>query len=410
MKISSNITAMMIVGNMDKASKKSTTAMERLSSGMKINAAKDNPAGWAISNKLDVQSQGLNRANQNSMDAISLVQTTEGALNEIHDMLNRIRELSVQSINDSNTKSDRVNIQSEIDELISEISTISERTDFNGIKLLDSDEKVMIQTGANAYESMEISGKDTKLDDVRAILSDYSVMKNKDSETVGKIVDAIKAAEPVEDKYVSLINYALEDEITADKLTPIKKIIDNYNFDGSKPELESLLNDIKSSTSETEVKNKIMDYNNTNNSSLFNTIKGIIDGSNEKDNELVKEISDALNTTGDKINLIKDILNKPEPNEQDTLDNLLNKVDRAIENVSKIRGVLGAYQNRLEHTVANLGTSEENTIASLSRIQDADMAEEMSEYTLQNVIAQSGNAMLAQANQRPQQVLQLLNS
>ena len=410
MKISSNITAMMIVGNMGKASKKSTTAMERLSSGMKINAAKDNPAGWAISNKLDVQSQGLNRANQNSMDAISLVQTTEGALNEIHDMLNRIRELSVQSINDSNTTSDRVNIQSEIDELISEISTISERTDFNGIKLLDSDEKVMIQTGANAYEAMEISGKDTKLDDVRAILSDYSVMKNKDSETVGKIIDAIKAAEPVEDEYVSLINSVLEDEATADKLTPIKKIVDNYNFDGSKPGLESLLNDIKSSTSETEVKNKIMDYNNTNNSSLFNTIKDIIDGSNEKDNELVKEISDALNATGDKIGLIKDILNKPEPNEQDTLDNLLNKVDRAVENVSKIRGILGAYQNRLEHTVANLDTSEENTIASLSRIQDADMAEEMSEYTLQNVIAQAGNAMLAQANQRPQQVLQLLNS
>ena len=410
MKISSNITTMMIVGNMDRASKKSTTAMEWLSSGMKINAAKDNPVGWAISNKLDAQSQGLNRVSQNSMDAISLVQTTEGALNEMHDMLNRIWELSVQSINDFNTKSDWVNIQSEIDELISEISTISEWTDFNGIKLLGSDEKVMIQTGANAYESMEISGKDTELDDVRAILSDYSVMKNKDSETVGKIVDAIKTAEPIEDKYVSLINYGLEDETIVDKLTPIKKIVDSYNFNGSKPELESLLNDIKSSTSETEVKNKIAIYNNDNNLSLFNTIKGVIDASNEKDNELVKEISDALNTTGDKINLIKDILNKPEPNEQDTLDNLLNKVDRAVENVSKIRGVLGAYQNRLEHTVANLGTSEENTIASLSRIQDADMAEEMSEYTLQNVIAQAGNAMLAQTNQRPQQVLQLLNS
>ena len=141
MKISSNITTMMIVGNMDRASKKSTTAMEWLSSGMKINATKDNPVGWAISNKLDAQSQGLNRASQNSMDAISLVQTIEGALNEMHDILNRIWELSVQSINDSNTKSDWVNIQSEIDELILEISTISEWTDFNGIKLLDSDEK-----------------------------------------------------------------------------------------------------------------------------------------------------------------------------------------------------------------------------------------------------------------------------
>lgn len=346
MKISSNITAMMIVGNMEKAGKNTTTAMERLSSGLKINSSSDNPAGWAIANKLDVQAQGLNKANQNSMDAISLVQTTEGALNEIHNMLNRIRELTVQSISDSNTAGDRASIQSEIDELISEISTVSERTDFNGIRLLDSDEKVMIQTGGNAYEAMEISAKDINLDDVRKMLSGYSVMKNKDSETIDKINDAIEVAE--------------------------KTGIDD--------------------------------------STLLNTIDDIISASSEKDNKLIKEITDILGGSGDKIDLIKKAISRPEPNEKDVADNLLNIVDGAIDNVSKIRGLLGAYQNRLEHTVINLAASEENTIASLSRIQDADMAEEMSEYTLQNVIAQAGNAMLAQANQRPQQVLQLLNS
>ena len=268
MKISSNITALMTVANLNKANNIAGTTMERLSSGLKINSAGDNPAGLAIANKLSTQVKGLSQANQNVMDGISLVQTAEGALNEVHDMLNRLKELSVQGLNSTVSDSNRENIQDEIDALIDEIKAIGERTEFNGISLLSNNEDIMIQTGANAYEAMQISGKDINLD---------------------KVI----------------------------------KEIDNLSFD---------------------------------------------------DNDI------------------------------------LAKIDRAVETTSKIRGQLGAYQNRLEHTVANLGVSEENMIASLSRVEDADMAEEMTNYTQYNVISQSAIAMLAQANQRPQQILQLLNS
>lgn len=275
MKISSNITSMMIVANMNKANKSGTTAMQRLSSGLRIGSTKDDPAGWAIANKLDSQVQGLSQANKNAMDGISLVQTTEGALNEVHSMLNRMKELSIQGVNDSVTESDREKIQSEMDELIEEIKSIAERTDFNGINLLNSDDKIMLQTGANAYESMQINGSELKLNSVVKTLDGINVMKASDDETVSQI---------------------------------------------------------------------------------------------------------------------------------------LNRIDAAVNMVSDMRGKLGAFQNRLEYTVTNLDVSEENTTESLSRIQDADMAEEMTNYTLHNVIAQSGIAMLAQANQRPQQILQLLNS
>lgn len=268
MKISSNITAMMITANMGKANNSAGKAMERLSSGLRINSAADNPAGLALSNKLDKQAKGLNQANRNAMDGISLVQTAEGALDEVHSMLNRLKEVAVQGLNDTLSESDLEKIQQEVDQLISEIKTISERTEFNGISLLNNDEKIILQTGANAFEVLEINGKDINL---KQVTNDIETLSFKD----------------------------------------------------------------------------------------------------------------------------KDIL---------------EKVDQAIEKTSAIRGQLGAFQNRLEHTVTNLGVSEENTISSLSRIADADMAEEMTSYTQYNVISQASIAMLSQANQRPQQVLQLLNS
>lgn len=268
MKISSNITATMTIANLNKANTSANTVMQRLSSGLKINSAKDNPAGLAIARKLSTQVAGLNQANDNAMNGISLIQTAEGALNEVHSMLNRIRELSVQGTNGVLTENEQEKIQTEIDALLEEIETTGKNTEFNKISILNTDNDIMIQIGANANQNMVIIGKDINL----------------------------------------------------------KQTTD------------------------------------------------IIDGLSLKD------------------------------------DDILQKIDDAVEMTSNIRGNLGAYQNRLEHTVSNLGVSEENMTASLSRIQDADMAEEMTNYTQYNVITQSGIAMLAQANQRPQQILQLLNS
>ena len=280
MKVSSNITAMMTVANMNIANNSAAKVMERLSSGLKINSAKDNPAGLAIANKLSTQVKGLSQANDNVMNGISMIQTAEGAMNEVHSMLNRMKELTVQGLNETLTESDRENVQLEMDELIEEIKTIQKNTEFNQTNMLNMESNIMIQTGANASQALTINGSDINLD-----------------QTI-EIIDGLK----------------FEDELQE--------------------------------------------------------------------------------------------ANQNNPDYKD----MLTRIDEAIQMTSSIRGKLGAYQNRLEHTATNLGVSEENTVASLSRIEDADMAEEMTNYTQYNVISQAGIAMLAQANQRPQQVLQILNS
>ena len=283
MKISSNIVAMMTITNMNKANNSASNAMQRLSSGCKINSAKDDAAGLAIANKLDLQVRAIDQANRNAMDGISMIQTGEGALNEIHAILNKMKTLSVQASTGSLQDEDRAKIKQEVDQLILEMKNISERTDFNGIKLLDSDENIMIQTGANAYENLKIDCSDINM----------------------------------------------------------KKVFDEL-------------------------------------------------GLNFKDSDLSNDEL-KLDTKAD-------------------WEQLITKVDNAIDMTSNLRGVFGASQNRLESIVENLGVNGENMTASLSRIYDADMAEEMTEYTQQNVITQAGISMLAQANQRPSQVLQLLNS
>lgn len=269
MKISSNIIANIVVGKMNKANNSAAIAMERLSSGLKINSAKDNPAGLAVANKLNVQVKGLDQAASNVMNGISMIQTAEGAMNEVHAMLCRIKELTVQGENDTYSEQDRGNIQKEIDALIEGIKDIQKRTEFNQINMLQTEEDLIIQIGANASQNMIMSGKEINLDQTIAL-------------------------------------------------------IDGMNFEDEEKEM-------------------------------------------------------------------------------------VTQVEEAIAMTSTIRGKLGAYQNRLEHTYTSLEINEENTIASLSKIKDADMAEEMTNYTQHNVISQAGIAMLAQANQRPQQVLQLLN-
>ena len=288
MKISSNIIADMTVSNMNLANKRAGKAMQRLSSGLKINLAGDDPSGMAIANKLSTQVKLLEQANTNAMDGISMVQTAEGALNEIHSMLNRMRELCVQSENGTLQPEDKEKIQEEVSALYKEIETIGKNTQFNKKSLLNTDEKMPIQIGTKS--SHKINGGTTQLIDSTQIL-----------------------------------------EIDGTKINVEKQIL----------------------------------------ATLDNIVGGgfLVDG--------------------------KD---------------LLKHIDDAVAKTSSIRGYLGAIQNRLEHTVANIDVSSESTITSLSRIQDADMAEEMTNYTQFNVISQAGISMLAQANQRPQQVLQLLNS
>ncbi|WP_309088971.1 flagellin [Domibacillus sp.] len=269
MRINHNIQALNAYRNLGNTNNATSKSLEKLSSGLRINRAADDAAGLAISEKMRSQVRGLDMAERNSLDAISLIQTAEGALASTHDILQRMRELAVQASNDTLEGTDRQAIQDEVTALTAEINRIAETTEFNQKKLLNGDlQEATFQIGANADQTLALS------------------IGNMDADTIGA---------------------------------------------GS------------------------LD---------FSTNAGAQAG--------------------------------------------ISAIDTAIAKVSEQRSKLGAVQNRLEHTITNLQTANENLTAAESRIRDLDMAEEMTQFTRNNILNQAGQAMLAQANQLPQGILQLL--
>ncbi|AVM23467.1 flagellin Hag [Bacillus pumilus] len=280
MRINHNIAALNTLNRLSANNGASQKNMEKLSSGLKINRAGDDAAGLAISEKMRGQIRGLEMASKNSQDAISLIQTAEGALTETHAILQRMRELTVQAGNTGTQEPEDLSaIKDEMDALIEEIDGIGDRTQFNGKTLLDGSfangtDDLVFQIGANTGQKLTLN------------------------------IESMKSA-----------NLGTTVAISAIDVT-------------------------------------------------------------------------AFATT--------------------SFDNQLTGIDEAINKVSSQRGKLGAVQNRLEHTINNLGASGENLTAAESRIRDVDMAKEMSEFTKNNILSQASQAMLAQANQQPQNVLQLL--
>ena len=273
MRINTNIAALNSYNQLQNTNFQMKNSLEKLSSGRRINSAADDAAGLAITKKMTAQIKGLSQAQRNSQDAISLIQTAEGALKETHSMLQRVRELAVQAANDTNTKADRKQIQEEIDQLTAQITDIAKQTSFNEKKLLNGDiatTALKFQVGANKGDTMSLS------------------IKNMTATASGLGITGISVT----------------------------------------------------------------------------TQAGA---------------STAINT-----------------------------IDTAISSVSTERAKLGAKQNRLEHTINNLSTTEENLTAARSRVRDADMAKQMMEFTKSRILRQAGTAMMAQANQMPQGVLQLL--
>ncbi|MCK6206025.1 flagellin [Bacillus infantis] len=269
MRINHNIQALNAYRNLSQTMNSTSKSLEKLSSGLRINKAADDAAGLAISEKMRSQIRGLDMAERNTLDAISLVQTAEGALNEVHSILQRMRELSVQASNGTLEDADRVAVQSEVKQLIDEVDRIADKTQFNQKNLLDgSGGALTFQIGANQGETLDI--------------------------TIGAMDSA------------ALLISGANVGTTAGAQTAI---------------------------------------------SLF---------------------------------------------------------ESAIQTVSAERSKLGSFQNRLEHTTTNLQTANENLTSAESRIRDLDMAEEMANFTRNNILNQAGQAMLAQANQLPQGILQLL--
>ena len=361
---------------------------EKLSSGYKINRAADDAAGLTISEKMRKQIKGLDRASTNAQDGVSAVQTAEGALTEVHSMLQRMNELATQSANGTNSETDRKAIQDEVVQLTTEINRVSETTKFNETYLLKGD-----TTGTHTanFTSPQYAIKDgVDLYDEKGTQLTAATLKTTLAEG-GKVYKDNQqtdlAAKGTDYEYVSKFYDGNGKEISADDAVA-----------GGAAVYADKNQAIKISDDGTDLAtNKYIKTATVNNDLIFNLHVG---ADSEASNKIAVKI-EQMSAAGIGIEGLK----------VDTEDDATASIDtiaNAIQKVSSQRSSLGAVQNRLEHTINNLDNVVENTTSAESRIRDTDMAKEMVNYSKNNILAQAGQSMLAQANQSNQGVLSLL--
>jgi len=366
MRINTNISAMNTYSRLGAANASKSGSLAKLSSGLRINKAGDDAAGLAISEKMKNQVSGLTQATRNAQDGISLIQTAEGALKETHNILNRMRDLTVQASNGTNTAEDKDAIQLEIKSLNEEVDRIANTTKFNGQGLLNGNgavNKIALNTALEGTTSGVVE-VDTELL-ANAYNASQGIMAG----------DTTNEAESTDVK--GKIELLTKDEAL--------KVIEKYNEAAQAGDGVIDLNAVKDA------------YSTAGATSFTFQI-----GANA--NENLKVDIKNMGTTALKVNDI----NVKNATSIEDFDAILNKLDTAITSVSTERANLGANQNRLDHTISNLSTTKENLSEANSRITDVDMAEEMMSFTKSNILSQAATSMLAQANQMPQGVLQLL--
>jgi flagellin len=398
MRINNNLMAMNTHRQMGVTQNSQSKSMEKLSSGYRINRAGDDAAGLAISEKMRAQVRGLNQASRNAQDGISMIQTAEGALSETESILQRMRELSVQAGNETLETEDRTAIGTELKELATEIDRIADTTQFNGKKLLNGDlagaqlntaggitvGETLATTAAAAVTAIDVSGAlagETYTFDI-PVAGDLRLTRSSDG-----VAQTITPEATIGADGQSILNFS-ELGISLTISGASAKAIADTSADLI---AAGTITTLAGSSSA----DLLIGANSGQKISVafgdMNTDKlGTNPGTSDLD-ALVKSVNaDAIVSTATKANT------------------LIDEIDKAIEQVSTQRSKFGAYQNRLEHTIANLDTSAENVQASESRIRDVDMAKEMMEFTKNNILQQAAQSMLAQANQAPQGVLQLL--
>ena len=400
MRIQHNIMAMNAYRNYNNNTSALSKNLEKLSSGYKINRAGDDAAGLAISEKMRAQITGLKAASKNVKDGVSLVKTAEGALQEVHDMLNRMDSLATQSANGTyDNDVDRANLQKEVDSLRSEIDRIADSSNFNGLNLLDGS----LYAG-QTVKATDAGGADNAKVDLSVSSDAYKLadgsMKNltfKFSEgTATKVtVDAAKGE----------VSVALKTKdaggVTA---ADVQKAI--RNAAGGTGLSDSLKAALKSVT--------VTGDDITNSTNGINDITTTPENVDPKKKPLTLQIGDTADDFNKLSVKVKDMHSKAlgiadlTIADQDGAAAAVKNIKDAINSVSSTRGDLGALQNRLEHTSNNLSVMTENIQDAESTIRDTDVADEMMAYTKNNILVQSAQAMLAQANQVPQGVLQLL--
>ena len=400
MRIQHNIAALNSYRNLTGNNSAVSKNLEKLSSGYKINRAGDDAAGLAISEKMRAQITGLNTAQKNAQDGVSLVQTAEGALTEVHSMLNRMVELADQSANGTYDNAvDRANLQKEIASLKDEIDRIADSTNFNGINLLDgslSTSTTATLKGATTSTKAAVDLKFTFADqfngkDIKVNLANAAAAGDKIEATVAADGTITLKMDATKDHSASAIKEALAnaklDDVAQEDRAKMSSLLASATVTGAGTTGLANGDDFaEKAGTVTPAKGKSLTLQIGDTSADFNQMAVSVGDMH----------TDALG--------IADINISTQVGAQTAVD----KIKTAINSVSSTRGDLGAIQNRLEHTINNLSVSAENMTAAESRIRDVDMANEMMAYTKNNILVQSSQAMLAQANQLPQGVLQLL--
>ena len=401
MRIQHNIAALNSYRNLTGNNNAVSKNLEKLSSGYRINRAGDDAAGLAISEKMRAQITGLNTAQKNAQDGVSLVQTAEGALTEVHSMLNRMVELADQSANGTYDNAvDRANLQKEIASLKDEIDRIADSTNFNGINLLDGSLSPSTTTTLKGAEAGTNAAVDLKFTFAEQFKDKNINVNLAHTDGTGDTIEAtVDANGAITLKMDATVNHSA----SAIKEALAKVKLDAINDDDDKAKMTSLLASATVTGAGTTGLTGAKGFAKT--AGTVTAPKGksltLQIGDTSKDfNQMAVSVGDMH---GEALG-IADIDISTQVGAQTAVD----KIKSAINSVSSTRGDLGAIQNRLEHTINNLSVTSENMTAAESRIRDVDMANEMMAYTKNNILVQSSQAMLAQANQLPQGVLQLL--
>ena len=388
--INHNMNALNAHRNMGVNNTNAGKSMEKLSSGLRINRAGDDAAGLAISEKMRGQIRGLTQSSRNAADGISMIQTAEGALNETTNILQRMRELAVQAGNDTNTTSDRAEIQKEIDALTEEVDRIANNTEFNTQKLLNGN-----KSGEAGDEiKSKIEAKKGSFE-----ISLGAALANGDTlEIDGKKVEFTTADVANENKIKDALGKVFKDyDITVD--TNKKDIVLTQKDAKNKGEMKYSLN----GTAEKDA--TVQQAGVTGREQQLSEGKVSIQVGANANQSMTIEIGDmraeALGIRSEKGETLS-IETAEKANEA------ITKFDEALNAVSSQRANLGAVQNRLEYTISNLDNTAENLTSAESTLRDVDMAKEMMEYSKNNILNQAAQAMISQANQQPQNVLQLL--
>lgn len=407
MVIQHNLTAMNANRMLNVTTSAQSKSAEKLSSGYKINRAADDAAGLSISEKMRKQIRGLTQASSNAQDGVSAVQTAEGALTEVHSMLQRMNELAVQSANGTNSQTDRKAIQDEIDQLTSEIDRVSETTKFNETYLLKGDStkaakanfmksdyaikdsvKLYLEGEGDADKNLTGDALKEAIASGAKIYTETAGAGKQDKNTTNKL--AIKGADYA---YVTKLYDKKGNAVTAEQIKA-KQAADGtdatndgyFTSEGGKG--VAVAADAAAAFTEG------YDVNGAISFSLH------VGADSAADNKIEVKI-ESMSAAGIGVKGLN-------VSTEDDATAAIDRISEAIQKVSSQRSTLGAAQNRLEHTIANLDNVVENTTSAESRIRDTDMAQEMVNYSKNNILAQAGQSMLAQANQSNQGVLSLL--